>query len=111
MFSIGIFSTYLPYVLLAMFYGLYIGVHSIMKFELGSDQDKELAAKTIFKDHADAQPGADSNNFHCDQFFGAHSTCSDPVIHRFAGEPRCSYHTKTRSFDRTIIRFFPGHHP
>ncbi len=85
MFSIGLFSTYLPYVLLAMFYGLYIGVHSIMKFESGSDEDTALAAKTIFKDNSDAQPDADSKNFHYDQFIGECITCSDPVIHRFAG--------------------------
>ncbi len=85
MFSLGLFSTYLPYVLLAMFYGLYIGVHSIMKFESGSDEDTALAAKTIFKDHSDTQPGAASNNYHYDQFFGECSTCSDPVIHRFSG--------------------------
>jgi hypothetical protein len=85
MFSIGLFSTYLPYVLLAMFYGLYLGVHSIMKFELGSDEDNKLAAKTILKDHAETAPGAEDNTFYYDHFFGDDNSASDPLIHQFAG--------------------------
>lgn len=39
MFSIGLFSTHLPYLLLAMFYGAYIGIHSIMKVEQEAPSD------------------------------------------------------------------------
>lgn len=86
MFSIGLFSTYLPYVLLAMFYGLYVGVHSIMKVESDSGIDEtKLAVKTIFKDASDPQTGEASTNFYYDQFFGEETSSSDPVFHQFSG--------------------------
>ncbi len=48
MFSIGLFSTYLPYILIAMFYGAYIGIHTIIRAELQEDTDgKEIAVKQI----------------------------------------------------------------
>lgn len=83
MFSIGLFSTYLPYIILAMFYGLYVGVHSIMKLEQGSDTDKDLAANTIFTDHDDIQQG-NSKTFYYDQFTAENNDSADPVIHRIA---------------------------
>lgn len=86
MFSIGLFSTYLPYVILAMFYGLYVGVHSIIKIELGSDiDDKELAAKTIFTDHDDTRPGATGKTCFYDEFIAANDSASDPRIQQIAG--------------------------
>jgi hypothetical protein len=48
MFSIGLFSTYLPYILIAMFYGAYVGIHSIIRTELQEDPDNaKIAAKQI----------------------------------------------------------------
>lgn len=85
MFSIGLFSTYLPYIILAMFYGLYVGVHSIMKLELGSDTDEDLAAKMIFRDHDNTQTSAASKTFYYDQFTEEDNTGSEPLIHRIAG--------------------------
>jgi|GEM_PF-1421385 len=84
MFSIGLFSTYLPYIVLAMFYGLYVGVHSIMKLEQDSDTDEDLAAHMIFSDHDDTCQGNSSNTFYYDQFTAEHSESSDPVVHRIA---------------------------
>ena len=47
MFSLGLFSTYLPYIVLAMFYGAYLGVHSIVKMERLADDNEKLTAKII----------------------------------------------------------------
>jgi hypothetical protein len=85
MFSIGLFSTYLPYVILAMFYGLYVGVHSIMKLEQDSDTDEDLAANMIFSDHDDTRQGNVSNTYYYDQFTAENNDCSDPEVHRIAG--------------------------
>lgn len=85
MFSIGLFSTYLPYVILAMFYGLYVGVHSIVKIELGSDiDDKEIAAKTINRDQNPSKPEVDRKTCHYDQFIADHDSASDPLILQIA---------------------------
>jgi len=84
MFSIGLFSTYLPYVILAMFYGLYIGVHSIMKIESASETDgKELAAKTIFRDHDSIKTETAGKTCYYVQFIAAHDAAADPHIQSF----------------------------
>jgi hypothetical protein len=82
MFSIGLFSTYLPYVLLAMCYGLYVGVHSIVKLEQDGDDDGEPAANMIFSDCEDNQQDAAGKTFYYDQYIAEHTTGSDPLIHR-----------------------------
>lgn len=84
MFSIGLFSTYLPYVLLAMCYGLYVGVHSIAKLEQDGDDDADLAVNMIFNDSEDSQQVAAGKNFYYDQFAEEHTPGSDPVNHRSA---------------------------
>jgi len=70
MFSVGLFSTYLPYVILAMFYGAYVGVHSIVKIEQQSaGEDTAHKGKVIFSDLAGADSVKDDpRNFHYDNF-------------------------------------------
>lgn len=68
MFSIGLFSTYLPYVLIAMIYGAYVGIHTIMQSEQGDADDALLAAKTISKDDAAENGSSDKNSFHFDDY-------------------------------------------
>lgn len=52
MFTIGIFSTHLPYILLAMFYGAYIGFNTIVR---SHDENTESATgkKIIQKNKAE----------------------------------------------------------
>lgn len=68
MFSIGLFSTYLPYIMIAMFYGAYVGVHSIIKAELQADPDEcKIAAKLISKEDANSRE-TNKNTFYYDTF-------------------------------------------
>ena len=69
MFSIGLFSTYLPYIMIAMFYGAYVGVHSIIKAELQADPgESKIAAKQISKDDAGSRQETQKNTFYYDSF-------------------------------------------
>jgi len=68
MFSIGLFSTYLPYVLLAMIYGAYVGIHTIMQSEKGDTDDPFLSAKQISKDDAGETGPSDENTFYFDDY-------------------------------------------
>lgn len=77
MFSVGLFSTYLPYVVLAMFYGAYVGVHSIMKFEQDAgSEDDERKSEEVFREAFVADDVSDDQeNFHYDDYFtGTEST-------------------------------------
>ncbi len=68
MFSIGLFSTYLPYIMIAMFYGAYVGIHSIIKAELQADPGEfKIAAKQISKRDADSRE-TEKNTFYYDNF-------------------------------------------
>lgn len=68
MFSIGLFSTYLPYIMIAMFYGAYVGVHSIIKAELQDDTGElKIAAKQISKEDAESRE-TKKNTFYYDSF-------------------------------------------
>lgn len=68
MFSIGLFSTYLPYVMIAMFYGAYVGLHSIIKAELQGDPGEfKIAAKQIAKEDT-GSPETEKNTFYYDNF-------------------------------------------
>ncbi len=71
MFSVGLFSTYLPYVLLAMFYGAYVGVHSIMKMEEDTGlEDDAQKSEEVFHETFAVEDGVDGRgNFHYDQYF------------------------------------------
>jgi hypothetical protein len=66
MFSIGLFSTYLPYILIAMFYGAYVGIHSIVKAELQDDPDTEIAAKQINADSSSQDQHSEKRTYHYD---------------------------------------------
>ncbi|MCA1747093.1 MAG: hypothetical protein LC655_05305 [Bacteroidales bacterium] len=68
MFSIGLFSTYLPYIMIAMFYGAYVGVHSIIKAELQADPGEfKIAAKQISKEDTGSRE-TEKNTFYYDNF-------------------------------------------
>lgn len=68
MFSIGMFSTYLPYIMIAMFYGAYVGLHSIIKAELQTDPGEfKIAAKQISKEDAGSRE-TQNNTFYYDNF-------------------------------------------
>lgn len=88
MFSIGLFSTYLPYVILAMFYGLYVGVHSIVKLESdgAAIDDAEIVAKTIFKGDNEARQDTAGKTCYYVQFMSAHDEAQDPHISQTAGQ-------------------------
>lgn len=49
MISIGLFSTHLPYIILAMVYGVYFGINSIMKMEMQADQEEKIISVDIKK--------------------------------------------------------------
>ena len=68
MFTIGLFSTYLPYIIIAIFYGAYVGVHSIMKAELQAGTDESIiAAKRITKENTDFRE-TQKNTFYYDYY-------------------------------------------
>ncbi|MCF8225734.1 MAG: hypothetical protein K9J30_07635 [Bacteroidales bacterium] len=64
MFTVGLFSTHLPYILIAMFYGAYIGFHTIMKAGADDDVNDRLIAKNIKLTDASDEKIQKHNTFH-----------------------------------------------
>jgi hypothetical protein len=82
MFSIGLFSTYLPYIIIAMFYGAYVGVHSIIKAELQADPGEfKITAKEISKKDVNSRE-SHKNTFYYDTFAEgtSESTSQKPMV-------------------------------
>ncbi|MEX0987590.1 MAG: hypothetical protein WD052_08950 [Bacteroidales bacterium] len=79
MFSIGLFSTYLPYIVLAMFYGVYVGIHTIIQEEQLFDSDTSgSAAKVISKVSDNSEQQSIKNTYYYDQY--SKTVCQEPDI-------------------------------
>jgi hypothetical protein len=82
MFTIGLFSTYLPYLLVAMFYGAYIGINTLMKEEPGTEDDPRLAARQIMKKDAGEPSHSEKETFHYDNYTSDTETCAECPVFR-----------------------------
>lgn len=87
MFTIGLFSTYLPYLLVAMFYGAYIGLHSLMKEDPGTEDDPRLAAKQIMKEDAGETGHAETETFYYDNYTAETESSAECPVFRLVQEP------------------------
>ncbi len=81
MFTIGLFSTYLPYLLVAMFYGAYIGINTLMKADAGTEDDSRLAAKQIIKEDTGETSHSEKDTFYYDNYtVGTEPVPASPVF-------------------------------
>lgn len=75
MITIGLFSSGLPYILLAMFYGAYLGVSSIVGADKAPEVNMDLpdAHHSVIQDSNDSHS---SNTFHFFDYFIAEDAIS-----------------------------------
>ena len=68
MITVGLFSSGLPYILLAMFYGAYMGISSIMSMEKAADAKADLPLANELE-ISDSQERDESRAFHYEDYF------------------------------------------
>lgn len=97
MFTIGLFSTHIPYILLAMVYGAYLGFSSIVR-PAGTDHDDPEPVKQIIKKAGAEDILQKGRAYHMFDFFTAAITDHHAPVDSFTGgSHRAGHFTLWRS--------------
>jgi len=84
MFSIGLFSAYLPYIMIAIFSGAFLGIHSIVKAELqGNPEEAKITVRKLHSSNTCHKNSQHKKTFYYDQYAEKEET--DPAIQEYAG--------------------------
>ena len=83
MFSIGLFSAYLPYIMIAIFSGAYLGIHSIVRAELqGNPAEAGITVRKVHSSNTCYKSSQEKRTFYYDQFTEQSET--GPAIPKYA---------------------------
>ena len=84
MFSIGLFSAYVPYIMIAIFSGAFLGIHSIVRAELqGNPAEAKITVRKPHSGNTCHKTSQQKNTFYYDQY--AEQSETDPAIPEYAG--------------------------